>query len=102
VQHSRDAIEDGFAVSDIGRTDVAPRDRHAECSARLGVGAGGGEEARDSVAALAVVTFGDVEHDGRERSADLIAEVAIEAPDRRNDGPELLDGSDGEIEDDEL
>ena len=32
----------------------------------------------------------------------LIAEVAIEAPDRCDEGPKRLDGFDGEVEDDEL
>jgi hypothetical protein len=51
---------------------------------------------------LGVVPLGDVERDRGEGSADLLAEVAIEAADCCDQGAKRLDGFDGEVEDDEL
>jgi hypothetical protein len=56
-----------------------PRYGNPQRRPSFAVGAGGGGEARQTVAALAAVAFGDVQGDGAERAPDLLAQVAVVA-----------------------
>ncbi len=52
----------------------------------------------DAVTTLTAIALGDVEGDGAQRPAKLLTEIAISGPDSSNDGPEHLDGFDGDTE----
>ena len=54
--------------------------------------------ASDPVTALVAVALGDVECDGAESPAKLLAEIAVSRPDASDDRPEDLDGLDGDPE----
>src|SRR5262245_56178983 len=101
IEHGANPIEERIDRRDILGPDVAPRDSDPKGGADLGIGTGGRGEPRPPVAAGAPVALADVEGDGARRAPYLFAEVAIETPDRGDERRELLDGGDGEIEDEE-
>ena len=78
VEQRGDAVEELLARLHLRAAHVAPGDGHAERGTHLGVGAGSGGVASDASTALVAAALADVEGDGAEGAADLLAQITSE------------------------
>ena len=99
IEHARHAIEQRLARLDVLRVDVAPRDRHPQGGARLGVRARRGREACNAMASLGVISLGRVQSDGTESASELFGEIPVVATDLSDHGSEDFDGLDDDVKD---
>src|SRR5580700_10952153 len=99
IEHARHAIEQRLARLDVLRVDEAPRDRHPQGGARLGVRARRGREACNAMASLGVISLGRVQSDGTESASELFGEIPVVATDLSDHGSEDFDGLDDDVKD---
>src|SRR5580700_3791119 len=99
IEHARHAIEQRLARLDVLRVDEAPRDRHPQGGARLGVRARRGREACNAMASLGVISLGRVQSDGTESASELFGETPVVATDLSDHGSEDFDGLDDDVKD---
>jgi hypothetical protein len=98
MQHRRDPIEERLALGDFRLADVAPCDGDTEGRPSLLVGSRRRREPREAVSALGSVGLGEIQRHRRERRLNLVAEIAITAPDLADDTPQPSNGEQSDLE----